>query len=48
MNKKAKDLAIVGAGPAGCAAALYGRRYNFEVILFGKEPGGMANYAPMV
>lgn len=35
------DLIIIGAGPAGCTAALYAGRGNLSVLLFeGWQPGG--------
>ncbi len=48
MNKEVKDTAIIGAGPAGLTAALYTCRYNLDILIFGKEPGGMGVYAPLV
>ena len=39
MNKI--DLAIVGGGSAGMAAALYAARSNLNVVIFeGENPGG--------
>lgn len=34
------DLMIVGAGPAGITAALYGQRLGLNTIVFGDIPGG--------
>jgi thioredoxin reductase (NADPH) len=34
------DLIIIGAGPAGLTAAIYGRRLGMEVAVFGDTPGG--------
>ncbi|MGD9235792.1 MAG: NAD(P)/FAD-dependent oxidoreductase [Desulfobacterales bacterium] len=34
------DLMILGAGPAGITAALYGQRLGLETIVFGDIPGG--------
>lgn len=34
------DLIIIGAGPAGLAAGIYGARYKMKVLIFGKEVGG--------
>lgn len=34
------DLMIVGTGPAGLTAAIYGRRLGMEVAVFGDTPGG--------
>lgn len=42
MNEKiATDLLIIGSGPAGYSAAIYGARAGLQTILFeGNEPGG--------
>ncbi len=41
--KAAWDFAIVGAGPAGCEAALCASRRGLDVLLIGNEPpGGLA------
>lgn len=40
------DLIIIGAGPAGMAAALYAARQNLNSILVTKDIGGLANYVP--
>lgn len=37
LNQQPYDLIIVGAGPAGCAAALYAARYNLKTLLLEKE-----------
>jgi len=34
------DLMVVGTGPAGLAAALYGTRLGLQVVVFGDTPGG--------
>ncbi len=34
------DLMILGAGPAGISAALYGQRLGLKTIVFGDIPGG--------
>ena len=34
------DLMIIGAGPAGITAALYGVRLGLNVVVFGDVPGG--------
>lgn len=36
------DLIIIGAGPAGVNAAVYGVRYKLKTLLLGKVPGGAA------
>jgi thioredoxin reductase (NADPH) len=40
MVEKSCDLMVIGAGPAGLTAALYGQRLGMEVIVFGDVPGG--------
>jgi thioredoxin reductase (NADPH) len=35
------DLAIIGNGPAGLTAAIYGARYKINQILIGDLPGGL-------
>lgn len=35
------DIAIIGGGPAGLAAALYAKRYELDIAVFAKEPGGL-------
>lgn len=43
------ELVIVGAGVAGCTAAMYGRRYGLNVIVLERAmPGGQAALAPMI
>jgi len=39
------DLAIIGAGPAGLAAATYASRYGLETIVIGELVGGMITEA---
>jgi len=34
------DTMIVGTGPAGLTAAIYGQRLGMKVIVFGDIPGG--------
>jgi NADPH-dependent glutamate synthase beta subunit-like oxidoreductase/CO/xanthine dehydrogenase FAD-binding subunit len=45
-TRKGKKVAIVGAGPAGLAAAYYLRRAGHEVTVFDRQPeaGGMLTY----
>ncbi|MCK4291738.1 MAG: FAD-dependent oxidoreductase [Planctomycetes bacterium] len=45
--KRGKRVAIVGAGPAGLAAAYYLQQNGFDCTLFDdhEEPGGMLRYA---
>lgn len=44
MNKLKTKVVIVGAGPAGLAAALYLKRFNIDFILLEKgAPGGKLN-----
>ena len=40
MAENQYDLMIVGTGPAGTTAALYGQRLGLRVIVFGDVPGG--------
>jgi len=45
VNKKSQ-VAVIGAGPAGCAAAIQLKRYGLEVILIDKDKiGGLARNA---
>ena len=39
------DLLVLGAGPAGMAAAIYAGRYDLKTLVVGKDVGGMANLA---
>ncbi|MGW8303150.1 MAG: NAD(P)/FAD-dependent oxidoreductase [Desulfobacterales bacterium] len=41
-NENHYDLMILGAGPAGITAALYGQRLGLKTIVFGDIPGGSA------
>ena len=40
MSNNRYDLMILGAGPAGITAALYGQRLGLKTIVFGDIPGG--------
>ncbi len=40
MSETKYDLMILGAGPAGITAALYGQRMGLKTIVFGDIPGG--------
>jgi len=42
------DVIIIGAGPAGLTAAIYGARYNMKVLVIGKVPGGTISEASKV
>lgn len=47
-NSEIYDLIIVGTGPAGYSAAIYGSRYGIKTLLIGQNPGGMATNAHIV
>ena len=36
------DVIIIGAGPAGLAAAVYAARYKLKVIVISRDAGGLA------
>ena len=40
MTENLYDLMILGTGPAGCTAAIYGSRLGLRVVVFGDTPGG--------
>ena len=40
MAENQYDLIIVGTGPAGLTAAIYGQRLGMNTIVFGDIPGG--------
>ena len=42
------DIVILGAGPAGLAAAIYTSRYGMKTALIAQEIGGMASYAEKI
>ena len=39
------DIAIIGSGPAGYSAGIYGSRYQLKTIIFGKMLGGTVSDA---
>jgi len=45
MQNKIFDVLIVGAGPAGLAAAIYSSRYGMNVAIISQEIGGLASTA---
>jgi thioredoxin reductase (NADPH) len=47
-NEKIYDVAIIGTGPAGYAAAIYANRYKLSNIIFGMMPGGLITEAHKV
>ena len=40
MTENQYDLMILGTGPAGLTAAIYGQRLGMKVVVFGDTPGG--------
>lgn len=40
MSKGGIDIIVVGSGPAGSTAAIYGQRLGMSTIVFGDTPGG--------
>jgi thioredoxin reductase (NADPH) len=40
MSQKQFDLMIIGAGPAGMTAALFGQRLGLQPVVLGDIPGG--------
>lgn len=44
-TKKNYDLIIIGAGPAGLSAGIYGSRYNLKNLIISENIGGMAQEA---
>ena len=41
MEENHYDVIIVGTGPAGSTAALYGQRLGLKTVVFGDLPGGI-------
>jgi thioredoxin reductase (NADPH) len=41
MTENQYDVMIVGIGPAGSTAALYGQRLGLKTVVFGDTPGGI-------
>ena len=49
MVEKKNQVAVIGAGPAGCAAAIQLKRYGLDVILIDKEKiGGLVRNANFI
>lgn len=49
MNIIETDVLIIGAGPAGCTAAIYTARSGLNTIVFGgSAPGGQLIYTPAI
>ena len=49
MDTIQKDLVIIGGGPAGLAAALYGARNRYETVVIEKfAPGGQINLTHLI
>lgn len=47
-SETTRDVIIVGAGPAGCTAAIYASRYKLDTLMIADEIGGLMLYADMV
>jgi thioredoxin reductase (NADPH) len=45
MNENTYDLAIIGGGPAGLTAAIYGKRYGLNTVVLSDSFGGMMSTA---
>ena len=43
MAENQYDLIIIGTGPAGLTAAIYGQRMGMKIAVFGDTPGGNLN-----
>ena len=42
------DVAIIGGGVAGLAAAMYAARYNLKTVVVAKDLGGLIQYTHLV
>jgi len=42
------DLAIIGGGPAGLTAAIYGQRYGLKTVVFTSQVGGLLVENPLI
>jgi len=47
-KKKEYDVVIIGAGPAGCTAAIYAKRYTLDALVISKDFGGLIADAEIV
>ncbi len=48
MADQVRDLAIIGAGPAGLAASVYASRYKLDNVVIGPEMGGYVSTTHLV
>lgn len=48
MSETIYDIAIIGGGPAGLTAAIYGARYGLKIMVFSDSFGGTVSYAHKV
>lgn len=46
--KKEYELIIIGAGPAGCSASLYAKRFLIDTLIIAKRFGGLINDAEII
>ena len=47
-KKENYDVVIIGAGPAGCSAAIYARRYMLDTLVISRDFGGLIADADIV